>query len=74
MVAPSAFLIEMRGRSSGSFDSMTARDERPVNSSTCSRIVAPSRMSPNFTVPETSDRIGLAKGSHSSSISPGFTR
>ena len=37
--SPASFLIEMRGRSSGSFDSMITFDDRPVNSSTCSCIV-----------------------------------
>ena len=51
---------EMRGRSSGSFDSMITFDESPVNSSTCSCIVTPSMMSPNFTVPADlgEDRVG----------------
>ena len=68
-----ASFVEMRGRSSGSFDSVITRDDRPVNSSTCSVIVAPSTMSPNFTVPLVSARIGFAKGSHSISISPAAT-
>ena len=61
IVALLASLIETRGRSSGSLDSMITFDESPVNSSTCSFIVAPSTMSPNFTVPDTSERIGIGE-------------
>ena len=39
--------------------SMITRVERPVTSSTCSRIVTPSMMSPNLIPPVTSVRIGM---------------
>ena len=53
---------------------MITFEERPVNSSTCSFIVEPSMMSPNFTVPDTSERMGLANGSHWISMVPDLTR
>ena len=43
-------------------DSMTILRERPVTSSSCSCIVTPSTMSPYFTMPPTSVRIGIANG------------
>jgi len=36
-------------------------------------MVTPSTMSPNFTVPPASVRIGIVYGSHSAIISPAFT-
>ena len=45
---------------------MLLRD-RPVTSSSCSVMVTPSMMSPNFTTPVTSVRIGIENGSHSES-------
>jgi hypothetical protein len=36
-------------------------------------MVTPSRMSPNFTVPAVSVRMGMVYGSHSAIISPAFT-
>ena len=72
-VLPAASLIEMRGRWSASFVSMTTLVERPVRSSTFSSMVTPSRMSPNFTTPPASVRIGMVYGSHSAIISPAFT-
>jgi hypothetical protein len=39
---------------------MTTLRERPVTSSTFSSMVTPSMMSPYFTVPATSVRIGMA--------------
>ena len=58
----SGSLIEMRGRRSAARDSMTTLRERPVTSSSFSIIVTPSTMSPNFTMPPTSVRIGIANG------------
>ena len=58
----------MRGRASGSRDSMIVRRLRPVTSSVDSFIVTPSMMSSNFTAPPTSDSSGMAKGSHSPSL------
>ena len=51
---------------------MTLR-ERPVTSSSFSVIVTPSTMSPNFTMPPTSVRIGIANASHSARSWPAFT-
>ena len=65
LVLPCSSLIEMRGRVSASFDSMMTLRERPVTSSSCSCIVTPSMMSPYFTTPPTSVRIGIENGSHS---------
>ena len=65
-------LIEMRGRRSAARDSMTTLRERPVTSSSFSIIVTPSTMSPNFTMPPTSVRIGIANGSHSARSWPGL--
>ena len=48
-------------------DSMMTLRDRPVTSSSCSCIVTPSMMSPNFTMPPTSVRIGIENGSHSAS-------
>ncbi len=63
----------MRGRASGSFDSMIVFRDRPVTSSSVSFIVTPSMMSSNFTVPPTSVSSGIANGSHSASRVPGST-
>ncbi len=69
----------MRGRASGSRDSMMVRRDRPVTSSIDSFMVTPSMMSSNFTAPPTSERSGTANGSHSanlaleSTLSPSFT-
>ena len=54
-------------------DSMMTLRERPVTSSSCSSIVTPSTMSPYFTTPPTSVRIGIANGSHSASSLAGST-
>ena len=54
-------LIEMRGRRSAARDSMMTLRERPVTSSSFSVIVTPSTMSPNFTMPPTSLRIGIGE-------------
>ena len=53
---------------------MTTLRERPVTSSSFSFIVTPSTMSPYFTMPPTSVRIGIANGSHSARSVPGLTR
>ena len=55
-------LIEMRGRRSAARDSTMTLRERPVTSSSFSVIVTPSTMSPNFTMPPTSVRIGIGEG------------
>ena len=55
----SGSLSEMRGRRSAARDSMMTLRERPVTSSSFSIIVTPSTMSPNFTMPPTSVRIGV---------------
>ena len=68
----SGSLIEMRGRRSAARDSMTTLRERPVTSSSFSIIVTPSTRSPNFTMPPTSVRIGVANASHSARSWPGF--
>ncbi len=57
--------VEGRGRRSAArLSTITLRD-RPVTSSSFSVIVTPSTMSPNFTMPPTSLRIGTANASHS---------
>ncbi len=63
----------MRGRSSASFDSVMLLRDRPVTSSSCSVMVTPSMTSPNFTMPDTSVRIGTENGSHSDRSCPCFT-
>ena len=52
---------------------MTTLRERPVTSSSFSIIVTPSTMSPNFTMPPTSVRIGMANASHSARSWPALT-
>ena len=47
--------------------------ERLVTSSTCSRMVLPSSMSPNLNTPLTSVMIGMVYGSQSASMVPGDT-
>src|SRR5581483_1992224 len=51
----------MRGRLSTSLWSTTTLVESPVRSSTFSSMVTPSRMSPNFTTPPTSVRMGIVR-------------
>ena len=63
----------MRGRRSAARDSMMTLRERPVTSSSFSVIVTPSTMSPNFTMPPTSVRIGIANASHSARSCPALT-
>ena len=62
----------MRGRASGSLDSMIVLRDRPVTSSSASLIVTPSMMSSNFTTPPTSVSSGMANGSHSASERAGL--
>jgi len=57
-VLPLSSLMDTRGLASGSLDSMSTLVENPVTSSSCSCMVTPSTMSPNFTRPDTSVRMG----------------
>jgi hypothetical protein len=59
LVSPFSSLIDTRGRASGSFEETMTFRARPVTSSSCSAMVTPSTMSPNFTRPATSVMIGI---------------